>query len=202
MEEKHPIETMMLNGATFVCARIAAVKDLELTKTEEGFKDYNHYIISEEIARNGKLHQHLLLSADEISETSVTKRIKEIYPDASGNKCLYVKLAKNTKQAMKYTVKEGNFRTKGFSSAYVEDMQKLSRSKEDMQKKFTKLEEQVLLKQITFRNFMKEYILLKVLHSQPLYDNHITAYFKRIGIQSGSMDIDEYVEKLEMRLNS
>lgn len=200
MNDKHPIETMLLNGATLICARIADVEDLTIEKTEQGFKHYSHYIISEETSRKGKLHQHLIVSIEGCSEASVTEQIKKIYPDAKGNKCLYVKKAKNYTQAIKYTVKEGDFKTKGFSAEYIKDMKTLSRGKEDMKFKFTKLEEQVLLKQITFQKFMKEYIQLKVLHSQPLYDNHIIAYFKRIGIQCQAVNIDDYVERLEQKV--
>lgn len=200
MESKHPIESMLLDGIVIICARISEVEDLTLEKTEEGFKDYTHYIISQEHSRKGKLHQHLVVSVEGCSEASVTETIKKIYPDAKGNKCLYVKKAVRYQQAVKYTLKEGDFKVKGFSQDYVADMRLLSRSKDDMKIKFTRLEEDILLSRITFLEFMKKYIQLKVQHSQPLYDNHIVAYFKRIGIQCGAIELGTYIDNLEFKV--
>lgn len=194
MELAHPLETLMLDGIVLVCARLACCENLTLENTQEGLNSYSHYIISQEVSKSGKLHQHIIASKIAISEKSLTEDLKKIYPDAKGNKCIYVKKANNYKQAIKYTLKEGEYVSRGISTDYLDTAKQLSKSKENMQKEFTRLEEQVLLRQIPFPEFLKNYVELKLKYNQTFYLNHMRAYFIRVGLQCNYLDKDDFRE--------
>jgi len=200
MDKAHSIETMFMSTKVVIAARISCVEDLTVEKTEEGFESYPIYIISQETSSSGKLHQHLFVAAENLTTDIVTSILKGIYPDAKGNKCLYVKKALKPKQLLKYTLKEGDYVSKGISDALLKDASILSKSKEKMKDKFTELEEQLILKHIRFPKFVEDYIRLKVVHGQNMYDNHLIAYFKRLALSVGEIQYDEYVDFLMAKI--
>lgn len=201
MEEKHRLEFMFMQDKVVISGRIAKVKDLSLELTKIMLDKYDYYIVSEEGVKGGTpaLHHHFVVIGD-IDTKIITADIKRTYPDAVGNKFFSVSVAENPKQLIKYTLKEGKFLYKGFTKEFIEDAHKLSKKKEGMKEQFVKLEEQLMLKKINFKKFVEEYIKLKVQHSQPIYDNHLIAYFKRIALQIGELHYDSYSDSLISRV--
>jgi len=200
MEEIHALELMFQKEMIIISGRISRVKNLNIDTTKNIFSPFKLYIISEETSKKDVYHQHFVVGDYEITELQITELIRKSYPDLKGNKCVYVKIARNPKQLMKYTLKEGKFITKGFSKSFIDDACKMSRSKEHMKDEFIALEERLILKKIGMRKFMEDYIRLKVMHAQPLYDNHLIAYFKRMAIQSGELNVEDYSGTLYSRV--
>lgn len=124
----------------------------------------------------------------------VREILKKTYPDATGNKCLYVRESLNKKQLLKYTLKEGLFLQKGFSERFVQAALKLSAVKGDIKTQFTANVDAYKLGQKTFLQFKVDHVNIKIEHNQPLYANHLKSYFMMIGMQKGDISVLEYVE--------
>lgn len=200
MEQLHALESKLLSNYTLIAARISKVENLDLDRTYAYFKKYTIVVVGEETSSKGIQHQHLFLGSETITIDQITQDIKTIYPDAIGNKCIYVKMCKDPQQLLKYTVKEKNFLYQGLSKTFVSDIQKLSSSKENLKKQFSNLESKVILDLINMDEFMEQHIQLKVDHEQNLYDSHLLAYFKRIAIKSKKMTAKEYSHTFRDRL--
>jgi len=177
--------------------RIAEVENLTLDYAKElliGFVDY--YIVSEEVSKKGKLHQHWVICAPGLSHEKITNYIKEWYPDAKGNKCIAIREARNPKQLIKYTLKDNNFIFKGFSKKFIDTSLKLSYSTSKMKDEFSKLNDRVKLKEITYDEYCTKYMEYKVKHEQPIYENHIIANYRRVAIALGEVDGNQYARML------
>ncbi len=227
MDELYSIETSFYNNAQVWAFRISNVEDLDLAKTFQGFSElgYDKIIVSEETSTKGVLHHHGLLawypekhnmirwdvhSDKDITYSSlpissahedIVKTIKFIYPDAKGNKCIYCRQSIDKAQLLKYTLKEGLFFQKGFSSEYISSALLLSTSKEGMKKSFSNNVDKYLLKAQSLLEFMSNHIQLKVKHKQPLYNNHLEAYFRSIAIRGGDLTSVDYAQTFYERLN-
>lgn len=172
------------------------VDDLDLEKTYNLFNYSSKFIVSEEgDGDNTRIHQHILLVTDETSD-KIKERIREVYPTAKGNKCIYLKPSKDKRQLAKYTVKEGNYKYKGFTEEYILNTFKCSKAKTDLKKDIHKLEDDYVLGNIRSHEFLEKFIELKVKHDQPLYTNHIKAYMMKMMIRSGNATAHNYSEGL------
>ncbi len=154
MNDLHRLETAFYDGLQVWAFRISNVDHLSLSKTFEFFEyacPYDRILVSEETSSKGVLHHHGLLAfnfsdkdlppAEQVfqinkSKEEITNLIKRCYPDAKGNKSIYVRQSIDKQQLLKYTLKEGLFFQKGFTEGYIQSAIKLSVSKESMKKQF------------------------------------------------------------------
>lgn len=195
MEEKHEDEYKRLSEYTWYMVRVAEVSDLSWSYVKElTVKLKCPYIVSKEVSKEGKDHIHMVIVAK--CKDDVSAVIKGHWPTAVGNKCLYIKQAKSFKQASKYVVKDGDFDFNEISQGFIEDLYQLSHPKEDPMALITSLEEKLSLKLITFKEFTKEYIQIKVDAGQGIYVNHIQAYIRMQALKNGYMDIYEFTNSL------
>lgn len=203
MEKSHPLETLLLENSTIWAIRLAKIEEMSLERTYLGFeKFYSKFIVAEEGTGIG-VHQHIVLSTkSEVQRTEIVDIIKDIYPDAKGNKCLYVQEAKKKKQLLKYTIKEGCFRYCGFTKDYVDQLLLLSQPKTSMKQDLKDLEESLLLSQITFSQFVDGFLRWKIKYNQPIYMTHIEAYLRKMYLKVTDQGYQPYVvyfiEKISM----
>jgi len=201
MNKTHPLEFSFYDQMTVWAFRISRVSDLDLETTFVGFMKPKpipeRLVISEETSSAGILHHHGLIAW----ETSPDKPrdylnglIKEIYPDAKGNSCIYIRQSLDKNQLLKYTLKEGLFKVHGFSAKYIADALVLSSKKEDMKGSFDRNVDAYLLGTINFKKFMTKHIDLKVSHKQPLYTNHLLAYFRSVAMRKGDIKSEDYAD--------
>lgn len=164
--------------------RLKNFKELKLDTTREMFKEFK-YIISEEGSEDGavKYHQHIVLVTYDRTLEDIRKIIKDTYPDCNGNKCLYLKPVKDKKQVSKYTLKDGEYYYQGFSDDYINKMFKLSSPKTKLKDRIVKNQDDYIMGEIDFEEFIQEYIMIKADHDQPLYMNHIEAYARKLKVK-------------------
>lgn len=182
----------------FFALRIKHVQSLELQRTLTFFSDKCKYVLVSMEEGKGKegTHIHGLISGEfETTAQVVRTWIKELYPDAKGNKCLYVSLVKNVKQTSKYTLKEGKFLYKGFNQPYIRTMLACSNKKESIAAKIAQNEENLLSGAIFFETFVINYLIIKVEHGQNIYDSHIMAYCNRLRLKSGETSYEVYAQR-------
>lgn len=184
-------------------ARIKHVKDLDLNKTFDQFdKDtkYSVVVVAEE-GSGYDLHHHLILRGKELTRTKITEDIKKVYPDCRGNKCFSISEARDQKQLLKYTLKEGEYLARGIPGKILELAHQLSNPKTDLKKKIIDNEEAVLLGKITLLDFVDRYLEIKVQHSQAIYPSHVTAYVTRIGMAAGLVERRDYARSIIEKIN-
>lgn len=201
MEKAHPLEMGFFSGQNVVAARLAKVSGLSMDRTFKHLKSCNYprIVVSDE-GSGKRHHQHILVACNELEAEDVRKELKKCYPDAVGNKYIYVQVAKDKNQLMKYTLKEGQYLVHGFSEELVYDMLKCSIKKTDMRSQFSTLAETYYLDQITFLEFMTQYIQLKADHDQPLYMSHLEAYFRAMSVRGDPRRAKEMAEKLHDKI--
>lgn len=170
--------------------------NMTLERTASIFKDNDKYIISQEGDDDTtRLHHHVVLASDESSE-DIKSKIRQVYPEAKGNKCIYVKPSRDKRQLAKYTLKEGNYIYKGFSEQFIKEHFRLAVAKTDLKKEITANEEIYILGIITTEQFVERYIDIKVKHDQPLYTNHIVAYVRKMMVRSGNLKSKNYAKDI------
>lgn len=141
------------------------------------------YIISEEgDGISVKYHQHIIWCLEETTE-QIRQRIKKVYPECVGNKCLYIRACRDKKQLAKYTLKEGKYAYNQFNHKYIEEMFKTSKPKTDLKKDVTDNEDEFIMGRITLEEFVENYLNLKAKHDQPIYMNHIESYVRKMMIK-------------------
>ncbi len=192
---------------TFITFRVKHVEGL--TKPLEFFGDkivdefgYQNVILGKE-DEGDDVHIHGLIAlvrnkTDSIKslEKNVRDMIKKCYPDAKSNKCLQVKVAKSKTQATKYTLKEGDFFSKGFPQEIVEKFFLLSTQKTGLDKKIARNEEEFILGSIEFLEFAENHLTLQVNHGQNIYAQHLKAYLTRFMLMNGYKSPRDYVTEL------
>lgn len=170
--------------------------DLDLDKTFDIFGKSDKLIVSQEgDGLNTRIHHHILLVTNDSSD-QIKTLIRQTYPEAKGNKCLYCKPSRDKSSLAKYTVKEGMYKYRGFSEKYIKDTFKCSVAKTDLKKDISKLEEQYILGEYDSEIFLQKYIELKVKHDQPLYTAHIKAYMMKMMIRSGNASAKSYGQNI------
>lgn len=176
------------------------VDELTLDKTCSLFDQYSKYIVSEEgDGFNTRIHHHILLVTQENAE-DIKKKIRDVYPTATGNKCIYCKPCRDKRKLKKYTLKEGNYKYKGFDSQKISDAFKTSVKKTDLKAEVVFNEDQLILGKITFQKFVEKYVDIKVTHDQPLYQNHIEAYVTKVGIRANVLSKSDYSRNIVNRV--
>lgn len=164
---------------------------------------YVHILVSQE-GEKQKPHLHgmvtLLKEHYDDSVTVLRNHLKEWGLTQNpplkiiGNKMLYVRLADDKKQLLKYTLKEGNYKQTGFPAAYLATYHAASVCKESLGLKIRDNEEDLLMKKIDYETFVHRYIKIKVDHTQPLYVSHIKAYINSYRLKSGTSTISNWIE--------
>lgn len=188
-----------LDVKKFFALRIKHVQSLELQRTLIFFSDKSckYVLVSMEEGKGTEgTHIHGLISGESSTTAQdVRNWIKELYPDAKGNKCLYVSLVKNVKQTTKYTLKEGKFLYKGFNQPFIRTMLACSNKKESIASKITQNEEDLLSNKIHYNQFVTNYLQIKVDHGQNIYNSHIKAYCTRFMLKSGTITYRQYADQ-------
>lgn len=151
------------------------------------------YLISNEtIPRN---HYHICIKTQRSLET-LRKLVKSsIY---SGRNNYYLKPSTNSKQMLKYTLKDGNYVFKNIDEKWLETLRKCS-NKKGLDKfgiELQTLEENFLGNSITFTQFGRSFIKLKIDYGQNLYGNHIKAYLTKMKCKKDPTYINEYFAEL------
>lgn len=202
MEKQHPLEYQFLQQGKAYSIRIARLEEMSVEKTFDGFKDlWTRVIVSDEVSTKGVEHQHVFLHSDKsFTKEDVTTQLQAIYPLCKGNKCFSTKVVVHLSKCIQYTVKEGSFKSQGFSAEFIKDASFLSYPKLDVKAKMSELEDEYLLHRINLDEFMMKHINLKVKHGQNLYDNHLVAYMKRMAIRSGDMEVESYCDEIRGRI--
>jgi len=194
MEQSHPLESLLHQGKQIWAARIAKVSQLSLQLTLDGMSQLTNTLIISEEGTGVGIHQHLLLVGDHLTRDLIKAKIKEIYPKAHGNSSFYIQEAKKKLQLMKYTIKEGTFVYKGFTDAFIVDLQRCSLPKTNLKKEFTELEEKLAMGVIQLSEYIRKYIELKVQHDQPLYTSHLLALFRKLAVRHDVYSSKEYAD--------
>lgn len=180
--------------------RIAKCHAMELHKTFNLFASRCAILIVSEEGTGSGYHQHLYCVGENLDRKVLVKAIKDTYPDAKGNKCMYIRSAQDPKQLMKYTLKEGKFLYKGVPDVLINKMKVLSTRKTDLKSEVVTLEERFVLGELELDEFMVEYLNLKVKHSQNIYDNHLQAYFTRMALWAQKLKVSDYVQRFEKKM--
>lgn len=197
----NPLQECLNDLEVWWAIRLSSFDGLSLDATRTMFNDYKYIISEEGDGITTKYHQHIVLVADTDTE-GVRAIIKATYPACQGNKCIYIKACRDKKQLAKYTLKEGSYCYKGFSSQYITDTFKCAIAKTDLKKDMTKNEDDFIIGKIELLQFTETYLTLKVKHDQPLYMNHVQAYITKMACRrnpklarSLAMDILEKIHQ-------
>jgi len=171
---------------------------LPLLKFLKEKKIYTRCLISEE-GKNAKPHLHGLVTFPKEqfndSVTVLRANLKEWNPTLKGNAMLYVRLADNKKQLLKYTLKENAYVFYGFPADYLHTYRNASTQKENLGLKIRDNEENLLMKKIDYECFVHRHIKIKVDHGQPLYVSHIKAYVQSFRVRCGEITPAQWVEE-------
>lgn len=173
--------------------RVSMVQGIDWEHIDK-FLDVFSGIACIEVSEKNKLHMHAIVSVP-FGAPDVRQTIKNIWPEAMGNKCLYVRPSKDVIQSMKYVVKDGNIHYTWITKEFIDDLLVTSKKKIDIKKEIKELEDAMILGTISFEEFQVKYILLKA-SVGPLYSQHIIAYFRGLAIQYGHVDIYNYVSNI------
>lgn len=183
---------------THIAFRVKHVPDLELKKTLIHLKEkYTYILLSLESSGGQHIHGQVSVkippSVTKKSEVDkVRQLLKDLYPTAQGNKCLYTRQVKLARQSAKYILKEGDYVYNGYSKEYVDTLYRCSTKKENLKLKVQKNEDNLISGKILFEEFAIRYIEIKVMHGQNLYNNHIQSYFNRYLLKSGQKSYLDY----------
>lgn len=162
--------------------RLSSFSGLGLETTKAMLLPYRYILSEEGDDITTKYHQHIILVTD-IGIEEIRKIIKKHYPEAIGNKCIYLKPVNEKAACAKYVLKEGSYSYNGFTEEYIETKFKTSRKKTDMKKDVVDNEDAYILGSIDAKEFIERYIVIKSEHDQPLYMNHIEAYVRKIMVR-------------------
>lgn len=163
--------------------------DINLELIYNMVKDRTKFVISEEgDGINVNVHYHIvLLALPNETNDMIKKMIKQTFPSVKGNKHLFSKLVTQLKQAIKYTLKEGNYKYKGFTEENIKELFKCSAPKTNLRKDVSDLQDDYMMKRISKEMFLEKYIELKAKHDQPIYPAHIKAYMIKMMIKTGDL---------------
>lgn len=184
-----------------MCAfRLSCIDGLALDKTFHHLKDVFPILLCSAEGETRKFHIHGVVamatsSSPENFPLYVRTKLKELYPMARGIKCIYVRLSKNKKQLLKYTLKEGQFQYQGFRKELIEKCYLLSSVKENLNKKIQDNEELLLTKKINYTRFVTTHLEIIVSHNQNLYVNHVKSYFNKMKLKSGEISYYAFAEE-------
>lgn len=174
--------------------------DVTLEKTYSLFQDaFPMIIVSQEGGTEDvPLHQHILLS--KTIKPDKTKDIKDplltAYPNAKGNKGHSITIARNKKSLASYVLKDGSYKSKGFSKQWIAKAIELSYNQTKWKKKYKDLLESVILKEITIQSYTKSLLTLKAEANQPIYLNHLTAHVTSVAIRVGEIDASALADRV------
>lgn len=188
------IDDEVLQKNIMIAFRISRVKNLSLDSTFQHFSSKYKYVVVSLEGEQKTEHIHGVIANPSITTDEVRDYIRELYPDAKGNKCLYTKESMDKKQLLKYTLKEGQFLFSGFRKEFIENMVILSSVKENLNKKIQTNEEELLLGHITYKKFVTNHLEIIVQHNQNLYINHLKAYFFKMRLKSGDVSFVHFAE--------
>lgn len=184
-----------LSVQSYLCFRLSNIDDLSSHYTKIFNHLSTHYdrvLMAQEVSNKGVYHIHGVVNGD--NRDKLYECVSQILT-IKGNKQYSIQLVKDSKQMLKYTLKEGDYSVKGFPPDLINLMYRLSNKKEDVKKKVSQLEEELLIGRISLPNFMTKYIKIQIDHGQNIYDQHNKAYFNRMCLKSGHWDYAEYVGK-------
>lgn len=165
------------------------------------FNDYPLYLVAYEEGRRGD-NPHIqgvyanLKEKNDIDLKEEKLKLKEMFKkDGIQNCFLYAQFTTDRKGAIKYNLKEGDFVYKGFTKKFIEDMLKCTTKKEKFKKKMEQLEEDVILKVISWNTYMIKYIKTLSEHGYEINDGRVKAKFNTMLIRAGYHTPTSYVEE-------
>lgn len=176
---------------------IRITRDVELVEIE-GFIKQNYstawsYLISKETLP--QTHFHICLQI----EGEMEKLREKIKVSKYGGRCkYYFKRADNVKQMLKYTLKDGDYVSKGIEPKYIELLKKTSVKKglDKFGQQLQTLEEDFMSDKIRFEKFGEEFVKLKISYGQNLYSSHIKAYLQKMKFRKNPEYIKQYISEM------
>jgi len=174
--------------------RVSKCSNLSLETTFNHFSKNNSYsvVVVGEEGEGHEYHNHAFIRGQGITKEHLTLDLKNIYPDAKGNKFFSISIARDANQLLKYTLKEGSFLHRGLPQSLIDLAYKLSTPKTDLKKRIVDLEDALKMGRIEFVDFIEKYIQIKVDHGQSIYRQHIIAYCTRLGMSCGAVSTRSY----------
>lgn len=134
---------------------------------------FPRYIVSEELDSSGdSTHLHAVIAGFKNAELKLKDKVKDILKKdlgLKGNKDFSCKVVNTVRQAICYTIKEGNFLSFGFLEKDIETYRKLAYRKFDKAKfaaELQALEIKYKLKYINARTFFDSYVDLRLSFGQ------------------------------------
>jgi hypothetical protein len=179
--------------------RISKVKGLELDKTFDFFASHQKYsvvVVSEEGTHSTIDYHHHCLLRGNVTRKDVVTDLKVLYPDCKGNPCFSISEARDQKQLLKYTLKEGEYLSRGIPETVLALAKKLSSPKTDLNKKLVDIYDALLMGNITMKDYARKYIQIKVDHRQNIYPHHIAAHLRTVAMASGELTVDDFSDNL------
>ena len=130
----------------------------------------------------------------------IKEKILEIYPDAKGNKGHSVTKARKKEQLAKYCLKDGSYKTQGFSKEFLSRLIKLSFSHDTFKKRYRKLRESLSLNEISLEEYADKLLVEKV-QFQDINPHHWRNHLLSVAIDIGHVTASHVNKKAWQDLN-
>lgn len=170
---------------------------------------HDQVLCAQETSMDGTPHYHLLVSVPKESVQDSIKYLKayRLYLNSlglMGNQDFSLKWVLTLNQAIKYTIKEGCYVQKGFHEPTLKELAKSSYSKFDRKKfggELTRLEHRVIIGEIEGREFLDQYVNLRLKYGQSYPSNHQLSYIRSILCRSSTAFLENTNDVTWRKLN-
>lgn len=185
------------------CYHVRITSDLvDLEKTFEAFVDKaNFLIVSQEgTVGTSHLHQHILLGSfffkDRVGKQAIKDIVLELYPSAIGNAGHSIKVARSKQCLAQYVLKDGCYKTHGFTSEFLAKAKLLSYNHKASKHAFVELMNRVILGELTLLEYACGYWKLKADSGQPIYKHHVQAHLVSVAVRIGEISPHSAAERM------
>lgn len=155
--------------------------------------DLEKFIISKEEANNPHFHITYHMEVPVTSKRLEKEYIKIYWQKVFktllvGNKLIATSQIQNMEQSIKYTLKDGNYKYKGYTEEYIQQMFKKSykktKNKDNVLKEMKiKISEEYLEGRLSFHELKQKTLELYTEYRKPIYMAHLTAHFRSLLFQ-------------------
>jgi len=152
---------------------------------------------------SSRLHQHILLGSFFFKDSSangikanIKKVVLDLYPAATGNAGHSIKIARSKQCLAQYVLKDGLFKQKGFTQEFIDKAKLLSFNHKDAKKQFVLLLNKVIVGEISYVEYTREFCHLKAVSGQNVYRHHIHAHFLSIAMRLGELDSTAFADAI------
>lgn len=154
-------------------------------------------------------HQHIMLVTkpkDEWMKGSIHKKLRDWVKktfNVQGNGQYSIKYAKNEKQLSKYVVKDGDYKSVGFSDKELALFLLCSNKKglSNLKVELNKIEASFFSDEIDIVELYALFVKIKIKYGQNIYPNHMDAYVMKIYFKKYPALINTFVSDRLSNLN-